>query len=164
MQTKSTEKEFMAASNTWEESVSAWVDGEAPIRPEDLNSPYGRQLWDTYHLIGDVMRSQELAIEPSERFYARVSKAIDEEPTVVAPGRIRTQARRRWPGLAVAAAMVLAFGVWFGVGSSNVSAPTETPLLVQAGDELPWSDYIDAHQSLAGVAPARYASFTDGVQ
>src|SRR5690554_518200 len=72
-------------SRQWEESVSLWVDGEAPVRAEDLDTPYGRQLWDTYHLIGDVLRSRELAIEPSERFYARVSKAIDEEPTVVAP-------------------------------------------------------------------------------
>lgn len=162
MRKKSIEQVTVATSH-WEESVSTWVDGEAPIRPEDLDSPYGRQLWDTYHLIGDVMRSQELALEPSERFYARVSKAIDEEPTVVAPGRVRTYWPRRWSGVAVAAAMVLALGVWLG---TDATAPVtdEAPLLVQAEDELPWSDYIDAHQSLAGVAPARYASFADGVQ
>lgn len=163
MRKKSIEKVTVVASH-WEESVSTWVDGEAPIRPEDLDSPYGRQLWDTYHLIGDVMRSQELALEPSERFYARVSKAIDEEPTVVAPGRVCAYWPRRWSGLAVAAAMVLVLGVWLGTDSINAPAPDEAPLLVQAEDELLWSDYIDAHQSLAGVAPARYASFADGVQ
>src|SRR5690625_8025661 len=95
-------------ADTWEQSVSAWVDGEAPIRPEELDSPYGRQLWDPYHLIGDVMRSQELAIKPSERFYARASKAIDEAPTVVAPGRGRKGARRRRPGRGRGAAVGLA--------------------------------------------------------
>lgn len=164
MQNKSVEKRVSVTSVQWEESVSTWVDGEAPIRPEELDSPYGRQLWDTYHLIGDVMRRQELAIEPSERFYARVSKAIDEAPTVVAPGRVRKSARRRWSGMAVAAALVLAVGVWFGMGANESSGPAEAPILVQAEDELPWSDYLDAHQSLAGVAPARYASFTDGVR
>ncbi len=163
MHNQSVEKEFRVSTTTWEENVSAWVDGEAPIRPEDLDNPYGRQLWDTYHLIGDVMRSQELAIEPSERFYARVSKAIDAEPTVVAPRRMPASIRRRWPELAIAAAMVLAIGVWLSIGASEVSDSHDTPFLVQAADELPWSDYVDAHQSLAGVAPARYASFTNGL-
>lgn len=71
--------------NAWEAAVSSWVDGEAEIRPEELDSPYGRQVWDAYHLIGDVMRTDALAIRTSDRFYARLSKAIDEEPTVLAP-------------------------------------------------------------------------------
>jgi len=147
-------------ADTWEQSVSAWVDGEAPIRPDELDSPYGRQLWDSYHLIGDVMRSQELAITPSERFYARVSKAIDEEPTVLAPRMLSHPARRHWRRAAIAAAMILAVGVWVGVGTQQGSESVQAPILVQAGDELPWSDYIDAHLSLAGAAPARYVSYT----
>src|SRR3546814_14551519 len=70
---------------SWEASVSTWIDGEAEIRPEELDTPYGRQVWDTYHLIGDVLRSQELAIKPSDFFYARVSKAIDPEQPIVQP-------------------------------------------------------------------------------
>ena len=34
-----------------EASISAWVDGEADIRAEDLDTPYGRRVWDTYHMI-----------------------------------------------------------------------------------------------------------------
>src|SRR5690606_26976622 len=71
--------------NSWESSVSVWMDGEDEIRPEDLDSPYGRQLWDSYHLIGDVLRSEDLAIKPSDLFYARLSKAIDDEPALVMP-------------------------------------------------------------------------------
>lgn|SRR5690625_1030511 len=144
---------------SWEERVSSWVDGEAPLRPEELDSPYGRQLWDTYHLIGDVLRSTELAIEPSERFYARVSKAIDEEPTVFAPQRSNQLRKKRWPRMAVAAVMVLALGSWLG-WRGEPEAEVPAPLLVQAGDELPWNDYIDAHLSMAGAAPARYVSYT----
>ena len=144
---------------SWEERVSSWVDGEAPIRADELDSPYGRQLWDTYHLIGDALRSSDLSIEPSERFYARVSKAIDEEPTVFAPQRIRTPRWRRWPGMAIAAAVVIALGVWLGLGSEQ-QTEFSAPLLVQASEELPWNDYIDAHLSVAGAAPARYASYT----
>lgn len=146
----------------WEESVSVWVDGEAPIRAEDLDTPYGRQLWDTYHLIGDVLRSRDLAIEPSERFYARVSKALDEEPTVIAPRHVRRQTKRYWPRVAIAAAVILSVGVWFGVGVDESAELAQPALLVQAGEELPWSDYIDAHQSMVGAAPARYVSFQSG--
>lgn len=146
----------------WEESISVWVDGEAPIRAEDLDTPYGRQLWDTYHLIGDVLRSRELAITPSERFYARVSKAIDEEPVVVAPRRVRKQRRSYWPRVGIAAAIVVSVAVWFGLNTDEAAAPGQAPLLVQAAEELPWSDYIDAHQSMVGAAPARYVSYHGG--
>src|SRR3546814_4327086 len=76
------------------------------MRADELDSPYGRHVWDTYHLIGDVLRNNDLGIKPSERFYARMSKAIDDEPSIVAP-----QAHRNAPmrlglsGLAVAAAV-----------------------------------------------------------
>src|SRR5690606_23397441 len=93
---------------SWESTVSAWVDGEEDIRPEDLDTPYGRQVWDTYHLIGDVLRSEELAVQPSDRFYARISKAIDAEPAIVAPHhRRKTPSLRRMglSGAAIAAAV-----------------------------------------------------------
>jgi len=73
--------------NDFEARISAWVDGEERIRPEDLATPYGRQLWDSYHLIGDVLRSPSLALHPSPLFYARLSKAIDAEPAIIAPTR-----------------------------------------------------------------------------
>src|SRR5690625_842402 len=88
----------------WEAAVSAWVDGEETVRAEELDSPYGRQLWDTYHLIGDVLRSEDLAVQPSDLFYARVSRAIDAEPSLVAPRKPRWQRfRRSLSGVAVAA-------------------------------------------------------------
>ena len=68
MQAKKHEQVDENLNLSLEESISVWLDGEQPIDAEQLNSPYGRQLWDNYHLIGDVLRSEELALEPSELF------------------------------------------------------------------------------------------------
>ena len=151
----------------WEASVSSWVDGESDIRAEELDTPYGRQLWDTYHLIGDVMRSQDLAIRPSERFYARVSAALDAEPAIVAPAPLarRHVVRNGLSGLAVAAAVATV--VWmarpFFLGADV--APT-APVIAEASEpdasDPGLADYMAAHQSMAGAGAVRQASF-DGM-
>ncbi|HEU0230611.1 MAG TPA: sigma-E factor negative regulatory protein [Burkholderiaceae bacterium] len=147
---------------SWEASVSAWVDGEESIRSEELNLPYGRHVWDTYHLIGDVMRSGELGIQPSERFYARVSQAIDKEPPIVAP-----HARRRLPvrlgvsGLVVAAAV--ASVVWVALPYFSGSGPAQVQVVASASDNPGLTDYLDAHSQLIGAGPVRQVSFDTGV-
>ena len=148
--------------SSWEESVSAWVDGEAQIRAEDLDTPYGRQLWDTYHLIGDVMRSKELAVQPSDRFYARVSKAIDDEPVIVAPRLRKTSPvwRAGVSGLAVAAAV--ASVVWVALPYFVGGQVNEAPPMLAAADDSGLHDYVSAHQQFAGVNPVRQVSFQAG--
>ncbi|MBF6615665.1 sigma-E factor negative regulatory protein [Pollutimonas thiosulfatoxidans] len=147
---------------SWEASVSTWIDGEGEPRPEELDSPYGRQVWDTYHLIGDVMRNEDLAIKPSDLFYARVSKAIDAEPHIVAP----RLARRRGPlraglsGLAVAAAVATV--VWVALpyfSAPGTPAAQDTQVLASAADDPGFNDYLDAHREIAGMNPVRQASF-----
>lgn len=147
----------------WEESISAWVDGEGEIRPEDLDTPYGRQVWDTYHLIGDVMRSKELAVQPSDLFYARLSKAIDEEPPIVAPRRKVSGARLGLSGFAVAAAVATV--VWvtmpYFVGQQPGASVPAGPVLAST-DDGGLGDYVDAHRQFAGVNPIRQVSFDGG--
>lgn len=140
-----------------EESVSLWVDGELPSDVDQLDSPYGRQLWENYHLIGDVLRSEDLAVEPSDLFYARVAKAIDEEPIVFAPNALKITKWKRWglPAAAISAALVASLWVLQPEPIDEV-----TPVLASA-DEL-WVDYIDAHRSLAGAGPASYVSYSVG--
>lgn len=158
---------------SWEAKVSAWVDAEDDIRPEDLDSPSGRRLWDTYHLIGDVLRSEELAIRPTDLFYARVSKAIDAEPSIVAvASRKRASLRRGLSGLAVAAAV--ASVVWValpyfsgnGLGSRQVQVVAGADNPAGSGDsadvDVGLRDYLDAHRQIAGVSPVRQASFDLG--
>ena len=156
-----------AAAPDWEASVSSWVDGEAEIRAEELDTPYGRQLWDTYHLIGDVMRSQDLAIRPSDRFYARVSAALDAEPPIVAPLPLarRHVVRNGLSGLAVAAAVAsvvwMARPFFFGAEPAP-AAPVVAQAIEPDAADPGLADYMAAHQSMAGAGAVRQASY-DGM-
>lgn len=148
-------------TSSWESTVSGWLDGDGEVRTEDLDTPYGRQLWDTYHLIGDVLRSEDLAIRPSDLFYARLSRAIDAEPPIVSPRRPRqSMVRLGLSGVAVAAA--IATVAWVAVpylspGGSGTGL--HTPVLASAGDDAGLRDYVDAHRQFAGVNPVRQVSF-----
>lgn len=163
-----TDREPLAAEASWESSVSAWVDGEADLRAEELDTPYGRQVWDTYHLIGDVMRSRDLAIQPSERFYARVSAALDAEPAVLAPAPLSR--RHAWrlglSGLAVAAAVASVVWIVRPLLSGPGAPPATTPVLAQAAEtdsaDPTLTDYMAAHQDMAGAGPVRQVSY-DGM-
>jgi sigma-E factor negative regulatory protein RseA len=152
---------------SWESSVSVWMDGEGgDIRPDDLDSPYGRQVWDTYHLIGDVLRSEELAVKPTDLFYARLSKALDAEPSIVAPQRRRyTPVRLGLSGLAVAAAVASVAWValpYFSGGGGAAQQAAATQVVASAGDDASLRDYLAAHSQIAGVGPVRQVSFDAG--
>jgi len=150
---------------SWEASVSSWIDGEAEIRPEDLDSPYGRQVWDTYHLIGDVLRNQDLAIKPSDFFYARVSKALDAEPSIVAPRNLhgRNPMRLGLSGLAVAAAVVTV--VWVALPYLSAPETVGSPgvqVLASANEDPALRDYLEAHREISGSSAVRQVSFGSG--
>jgi sigma-E factor negative regulatory protein RseA len=100
------------------ERLSAFVDGEGLDPAEsfdavltEFDSVEGR-TWSAYHLIGDALRSDDLAVHPatSSAFLAGFSARLQAEPHVLAPSpaRARTRAsmlrRRVAPALAVAAA------------------------------------------------------------
>ncbi|PEH84375.1 sigma-E factor negative regulatory protein [Burkholderia gladioli] len=105
------------------ERLSALIDGESPdgLPFAQILAGFGdteRRAWSEFHAIGDVLRSDELAIEPtvSHAFTARFSAAFAAEPHLIAPAAITVAAnspasplkralRRRFvPALAVAAA------------------------------------------------------------
>lgn len=145
---------------SWEASVSSWIDGEGEIRPEELDTPYGRQVWDTYHLIGDALRNQDLAIKPSDLFYARVTKAIDAEPHIVAPRVSRhSLVRTGLSGLAVAAAVASVAWVASPYFSASSPAPSDVQVLASSGEDARLADYVDAHREIVGASPVRQASF-----
>ncbi|MGB6105964.1 MAG: sigma-E factor negative regulatory protein [Pusillimonas sp.] len=147
---------------SWEASVSTWIDGEGEMRPEELDTPYGRQVWDSYHLIGDVLRNPDLAIKPSDFFYARVSRAIDAEPHIVAPGMLRRHGSLRLglSGLAVAAAVASVVWVALPYVSGGGQPDTAVQVMASAGDDAGvLHDYLDAHREIAGINTVRQASF-----
>lgn len=112
------------------EQISALADGELAdehigIALAALRHAPGRADWDIYHQIGDVLRSDDMAVTLSPGFAARMSARLEAEPTIIAPlasdqssgaaapqpeQGIPESAKRqakRWagPGMAAAAAM-----------------------------------------------------------
>ncbi|WP_158901225.1 RseA family anti-sigma factor [Burkholderia sp. L27(2015)] len=128
------------------ERLSAFVDGNAPVGV-DLDqevkqflsefSDSDRTLWSEYHLVGDVLKSDDLAADPAadSAFLKRFSAVFESEPPLLspaahvpvaqAPGRLAALTRRFLPPLAVAAAAATL--TWVLVpqiqGNSAASAP-----------------------------------------
>jgi len=101
------------------ERLSAIVDGElaGDAHSGSIFSDFDRDdraAWSSYHLIGDVLRSDDLALGPaaSHAFMAGFAARLDAEPHVLAPAasaasmtrRLLGLRRRVVPTLAVAAA------------------------------------------------------------
>ncbi len=69
-------------------TISAWMDGAEPSSmPEAVMTPEGQQTWQVYHLIGDTLRTPELAIPPVSDLRARVAQALLTEPAIIAAPR-----------------------------------------------------------------------------
>ncbi len=75
--------------------LSACADGDAqatdPACRVWRDGASARQTWHRYHLIGDVMRSDELATAPARdaAFLAGLRERLAAEPVVLAPGALR---------------------------------------------------------------------------
>jgi sigma-E factor negative regulatory protein RseA len=72
------------------EQISALADGELNSRHVDsalatLRSKEARDDWDVYHQIGDVLRSDDMAVNLSAGFAARMAARLEVEPTIIAP-------------------------------------------------------------------------------
>lgn len=114
---------MQSVSSSRGEHLSAFVDGEWSAG-EHLNANFseldgeGRTAWSDYHLIGDVLRSDDLALSQaaSRAFMTGFAARFEAEPHLLAPaalpqtgrnervGRILALRRRVVPSLAVAAA------------------------------------------------------------
>ena len=103
------------------ERLSALVDGEL-----DAADPAGtcavwahhaeaRRDWHAWNLIGDVLRSEDLASDPrrDRLLCAAVRARLEREPVVLAPVRDPAPPRARWSmGVAMAAGFVLVAGTF----------------------------------------------------
>ena len=151
------------------EGFSALVDGE--LGPDGLvracaswrSDARSRQTWHAYHLIGDVLRSDDLASHPDRDvdFLNRLRERLADEPVVLAPPAVPAvpaiagrRALRHWrAGAAVAAGFVAVAGVLVVMRSpvpqaapELARAPVVSPVVPVAAD--------------AGVEQAAYV--TDG--
>jgi len=113
------------------ELLSSLMDGE--LSPDEASrlleslcaDTQLRNQWMAYHVVGDALRSNEVAAEHSTAFCSRVADAITREPTVLAPRATTPVAPlRRYlvPGLAMAASVAVIGFV--AVPLMQTSAPT----------------------------------------
>lgn len=143
-------------------SVSSWMDGD--LSDDELRQmmatlkaePDLAEDWNTYHLIGDVLRgadAKDVAID----LRGRLSKALDAEPAIVAPAVLPAAAapqrgpswlQSHWLTVATAAAAVLFVGA---VAWQVIERPDSGVSMVSAGrvDPARMSDYLLAHDRIA---------------
>jgi sigma-E factor negative regulatory protein RseA len=83
----------MKSDTTQYQSISSLLDGELNDTASELTlsslgdagNAGGRKTWEIYHQIGDVLRSDDLAMMLSPDFSSRLSALLDAEPVVMAP-------------------------------------------------------------------------------
>ncbi len=160
-------------------TISAWMDGDdTASMPEAVMSEQGRQTWQVYHLIGDTLRTPELAIPHTSDLRARVAQALVTEPAIIAsprPAQVDSTQKRAgkvwrtiiWPSVAMAAAV--ASVVWVarpfllpdaGVSGAQMAEAVAPKSAVASNVDAPAvRDYVSAHRQLSGPANVRQASF-----
>jgi sigma-E factor negative regulatory protein RseA len=79
----------MNTKDITQEQISALADGELSNAYVDmalaaLRQADGRDAWDVYHQIGDIMRSDDMALTMSADFSARMAARLDAEPAIIA--------------------------------------------------------------------------------
>ena len=119
--------------------LSALMDGHGELGDAEAacqawrDDAGARERWHTYHLIGDVLRSDELAAAPSRytAFVHALRERLAKEPVPLAPA----PARSRWlmAPLAAAAGFVLVAGVLVIMrGATPAGTAVNGPVLAEA--------------------------------
>lgn len=121
-----------------EEDLSALMDGELDAAESACarwrDDPELRSRWHAYHLIGDVLRSEELASGRARdaKFLNDLRQRLADEPVVLAP-EVPVRPRRSWMApAAVAAGFAAVAGVLVVTQMSGSLPFTNTP----AGGEI----------------------------
>ena len=139
--------------------LSALADGQADAAEPACgllrDDAAARQTWHAYHLIGDVLRSEELAREPGRdaAFLAALRAKLAAEPVVLAPMTSAPRERARQPWLlpaAAAAGFVAVAGVLVVLRLGTPGAPV--PAAVMAG--APGPGFTAVSNAAAPAAPA----------
>jgi len=158
------------------DKISEWMDGELSghqTREQFTRVKQDAELnrcWDTFHLIGDVMRGERAL---SREFEQRVAARLAGEPAVLAP---RPHATRRFATYALSAAAsvsAVALVGWIAFFNNPLApqpdlaqAPTTPPAAEATSEQLAsvpsdgkMNEYLIAHQEFSpsteiqGLAP-----------
>ena len=64
-------------------TISAWMDGDMQTSlPSELFTASGHATWQVYHLIGDTLRTPELAMSTQANLSQRVAQVLAAEPAL----------------------------------------------------------------------------------
>ena len=151
------------------EVLSAMVDGEAHPHEFDgacsawKDQPDLRATWHTYHLIGDVMRSEDLALtSPGGAFLQGFRARLAQEPVVLAPTSSSRGSNVNHPAQAVQpVALPLRRRTWAGPMAVAAGFVMVVGALL-AGQTVPNGSASMADASLA-FAPRQMAVGTWGI-
>lgn len=167
-------------SRAW---LSALADGDRDAAAQGValwrDDAAARKDWHLYHLIGDVLRSDDLASTPRRdaRFLHQLREQLAREPVPLAPAPVtapKPSRRLGWRAPAAVAAGFVAVAVTLvvmrsggpGLGSGPlvadsgalpVAAPPAGGPLVTRGEMIRdprLDEYLQAHQAVRGGAPA----------
>lgn len=169
------------------ERLSVWLDGElddAAARPvlrqllgeEDLQRRFGE-----WCLVGDALRSSEVACGSDPRLCARIARALDEEPALLAPRALPLRLKRNLASgfaVAAAAAVLVLVAVPQLRDSGTASNPQTAGAAPASGGAAPaltvaktarnprLEPYLEAHRDLAGpgVMPAAAVYLRSGTE
>ena len=178
---------FVTVTEEVSVTISAWMDGDEQMTlPSELFTESGHATWQVYHLIGDTLRTPELAMTPQADLRQRVAQALAAEPSLSALAPAISQRntlpaatprvvsfsklmrRVLLPSLAMAAAV--ASVVWVAkpllipelssqsVQTARTTAPA-TSTLASSVEATAVHDYVTAHRQLSGPSNVRPASF-----
>jgi len=173
------------AANEVSVTISAWMDGEAQTSlPAELFTASGHDTWRVYHLIGDTLRTPELALPTKTDLSQRVAKALVAEPPLTVPVLdfastpsvprklapfSKLLRRVVWPSVAMAAAVASVVWVAKPLFVPELSDPSAQTAKVTAPSSVASNleatavrDYVTAHRQISGPSNVRPASF--GVQ
>ncbi|MBL8326468.1 MAG: sigma-E factor negative regulatory protein [Rubrivivax sp.] len=131
--------------------LSAFADGDADAADRCLSmwreDPGARERWHLYHLIGDVLRSEELGSTPRRdaQFLAGLRERLATEPVPFAPMAVVPEASKRAGRLGWRAPVAVAAGFAAVATALVVLRPQSFGLV---GDQLA----ADSAPSLAGEA------------
>jgi len=115
------------------EELSAFMDGESGQPAESViasvrNDAELQGAWRRYHLAADSLRGQLPAQVPAADLAARISKALDQQPTILSPRQDPRAIGRRLlkpaAGMAIAASVALVAIVGLrGIDQTGTGAP-----------------------------------------
>ncbi len=137
------------------QKISEFMDGELDQLQitsviSCLRQPSGREQWDIYHRIGDLLRSDDMAYSPSENLCDRVAARLDKEPTFIRPTKSQISTIvGSWSKTTAAAAAAVLTGfliapmMFHWPGNADIPLSTEIPnklesktvLIADAGSE-----------------------------